>query len=362
MTKGPGNQNELARKSAEMTYPSIYKKHKYGATNYAQYDYKSVKKAKNQKVVVKSSGTGKIYGARTVAQRSVENQMTTKVTGNLLKSALEILTDNVIPQPKIKVTRLAETTLEDPTMVNDPNVPGNNIEADQWADQTPPSITSPTPSVATKELSSALRALRSVKRTLSNLRKKAAQENDEILVLSCEHEADMVDAAVAAIKRAKQSLGDDTAEPTSDTSDTAPTLDAGHIPHVAGYTPEGKPVLEYSLGIQKFKAMKRLRVLKQKLEAGETVNINDAYYKHSSKIHDEFNWGELEKLGFAERVDVRGSQGAYNTAWKFTGPPGSSIVVVTQTGKLENGKATQGKETKVLRPGETTDFTEVDYS
>lgn len=370
--KSLGTENSLAKRTKEMTYPSIYDKHKYGGTDYAQYDFKSSKRPKNQKVVIKNSKTGRVCGSRVIAQRNVENVMTPKMS--ILDSAIQTLTDGAIPSQKIIVTRLAETVLVKESTLETPNVPSSggasptepeSIPSDISPDDTLDSPQDNAPeSSATSELSRALRILSSVKKVIDNSRKKAERANDELMVLSHEQELDMIGSAIDAITTAMKS-----SEPPSEdqlpTTTPDPMADVGSIPHVAGYTATGKPIIEYTLATQSFQRKRRLQILKNKLDSGEMVEITDATYSRSPSGEEQFSWGDLQTLGYAERVFGQGSHRNLNRdeAWKFTGPPGSTITVVTQTATLDPGKpVAHGAASKVLRPGDTTDFINVDYS
>jgi hypothetical protein len=92
---------------------------------------------------------------------------------------------------------------------------------------------------------------------------------------------------------------------------------------------------------------KRLYMLKRMFEIGQAPEIANATY-----MRGHFSWGDLEKLGFAERGSEPTRSGA-NEWWTFTGP--GSIIVVTRGMGNEEHK-------QVLKSGESTDPVEVDYS
>lgn len=52
--------NQSDKKAVEMTYPNVYKNKKIGGK----------KGARREKVVVRDSNTGKVYGRRTVVQKA----------------------------------------------------------------------------------------------------------------------------------------------------------------------------------------------------------------------------------------------------------------------------------------------------
>lgn len=99
----------------------------------------------------------------------------------------------------------------------------------------------------------------------------------------------------------------------------------------------------------------KLRVLKALIQHGQQPKIANATY---SRGH--FAWGDLEKLGFAERGERRAARGMMDEWWTYTGP--GSILLITQTGTIAGGKATQGEERVVMNKGDSTDPVEVDYS
>jgi hypothetical protein len=55
-------QNDIDHKAKEMSYPSFYDKHDYGKST----------KPTRQKVLVKNTKTGKVYGARMIWQRDID--------------------------------------------------------------------------------------------------------------------------------------------------------------------------------------------------------------------------------------------------------------------------------------------------
>jgi len=166
----------LARKSAEMTYPNAYENRKI------------IGKIKNQKVVVRSSGTGKIYGARAIAQQTVE--------GTLLRGAIDILAEALYPRPNIRITRLDEATLEHPDRYeNDYADPHGGIVTPE------------------KLIHHATDALKRVKEdlasTLDHLHQFSMSEDDdvsthEMKILSLENTMDLLDSALEFLHSARQ--------------------------------------------------------------------------------------------------------------------------------------------------------------
>lgn len=55
-------QNDIDKHSKEMTYPNVYDKHDYGKST----------KTSRQKVLVKDTKTGRVYGARMLWQRTID--------------------------------------------------------------------------------------------------------------------------------------------------------------------------------------------------------------------------------------------------------------------------------------------------
>jgi hypothetical protein len=55
-------QNSIDHKAKEMTFPSVYDKHDYGKDT----------KPKREKLLVKNTKTGKVYGARMIWQRDID--------------------------------------------------------------------------------------------------------------------------------------------------------------------------------------------------------------------------------------------------------------------------------------------------
>lgn len=99
---------------------------------------------------------------------------------------------------------------------------------------------------------------------------------------------------------------------------------------------------EYSDKIEAWRADKNLRTTKETLEAGGTVDIVNA-----GGARGRVSWGTLLQLGWAKKDRTR-----YEERWVYMGPPGSSIRVFT-------GGAPQPQ---ILKPGEGTEWIEVDYS
>lgn len=86
-----------------------------------------------------------------------------------------------------------------------------------------------------------------------------------------------------------------------------------------------------------------LELLAKEIQAGESPTIVAATYARG-----QFAWGDLEKLGWAERHRRRVSGTIWEVAWEYTGP--NSITVHTY-----------GAEPYVLHTGERTPAVEVDY-
>jgi len=99
----------------------------------------------------------------------------------------------------------------------------------------------------------------------------------------------------------------------------------------------------------------KLQVLKTLIQHGQQPKIVNATYSSG-----HFAWGDLEKLGFAERGERRTRRGIGDEWWTYTGP--GSILLITQTSTIAGGKTSQGEERIVMNKGDTTDPVEVDYT
>ena len=97
-----------------------------------------------------------------------------------------------------------------------------------------------------------------------------------------------------------------------------------------------------------------LPALKDAILRNKQPEIADASYKMG-----HFSWGELEKLGYAERGSDRSGREDIEW-WTYTGP--NSIVLVTGTAAIAGGKTTHGQNRRVMKTGDRTDPIVVDYS
>jgi hypothetical protein len=91
----------------------------------------------------------------------------------------------------------------------------------------------------------------------------------------------------------------------------------------------------------------RLESLKAAIEAGEKPVVAAATYAAGS-----YGWGDLEKLGFAERHQrvISRQQGIVEEWWEYKGP------------KPIMAQPYMGHPPVEMRAGETTPAIEVDYS
>lgn len=93
---------------------------------------------------------------------------------------------------------------------------------------------------------------------------------------------------------------------------------------------------------------KRQHMLKLMIDNGEQPEIVNASYARG-----HFSWGDLEKLGYAQRNKKHTAYG-YEYWWTYTGP--GSIAVITRASRgAEDSK-------QVLQSGQSTEPVQVDYS
>lgn len=105
-------------------------------------------------------------------------------------------------------------------------------------------------------------------------------------------------------------------------------------------------LVEYSPAIERWRSEKMVNTTRERLEAGETVDIVNAGFARGA-----VSWGTLKQLGFAKKEQRNGGRTTFYERWVYTGPEGSHVKVIG------------GDESpQVLASGEGTDWIEIDYS
>lgn len=84
-------ENELSRKARIMSLPNMYTPHDYGKAG----------KARIEKVAVRSSATGKVYGSKAIAQRVIDSE-DKDMESKILKGAMSILAEKDEREKKLR--------------------------------------------------------------------------------------------------------------------------------------------------------------------------------------------------------------------------------------------------------------------
>lgn len=105
------------------------------------------------------------------------------------------------------------------------------------------------------------------------------------------------------------------------------------------------------------KAELKLKGLERSIEDGDTPEIHNASYT----IHGH-HWGDLRDLGFASEEEEPGTSPTHvSKRWVYNGP--GPIKLITKYAKVEKDKPVErGTKERIMQPGETTDWVEVDVS
>lgn len=195
--KHPGSVNDLARKSSEMTYPNAYKKYNYGGKL----------KTANQKVTVKSTGTGQIYGARAVAQRILDNTEMNEQE-KLLEGAIRILCneDHTIYFPESKITKVVRLN-ENPNLLRYPAPARPDNSSNQPVQTAAPdelqSVINKTPRPTNHYLKTARGQLVEAKKSCQQLiRDQRTDPNNQMVELALEQMDDFLNLALQNIDKA----------------------------------------------------------------------------------------------------------------------------------------------------------------
>lgn len=103
------------------------------------------------------------------------------------------------------------------------------------------------------------------------------------------------------------------------------------------------------------KAEQKLKGLKRAIEDGDTPDIHNAGYT----IHGPA-WGDLEKMGFAEKESESAGHTSMRERWVYNGP--GPIKLLTKYAKSTENGMERGTKERIMQPGDATDWVEVDYS
>lgn len=111
-----------------------------------------------------------------------------------------------------------------------------------------------------------------------------------------------------------------------------------------------------------YKNQKVLQYIDRKLINGGQIEIIDASYApHQTMLNGPYSWYELEQLGYATKERQPGHGTMTSERWLYHGPQGSSIKIKHSIAKIENGQTTHEDREIVLKPGEGTEWIDVDY-
>lgn len=103
------------------------------------------------------------------------------------------------------------------------------------------------------------------------------------------------------------------------------------------------------------KAELKLKGLERAIEDGDTPDIYNAnFYMHGHA------WGDLAKLGWAEKEQEPAGGNYMRERWVYKGP--NSIKLLTKHSVYKDGKITNSTKEKILQSGEASDWVDVDYS
>ena len=106
------------------------------------------------------------------------------------------------------------------------------------------------------------------------------------------------------------------------------------------------------------KAEQKLKGLKRSIEDGDTPAIHNA----SSTIEGPA-WGDLRKLGWAEKESEPAGGMLYKERWVYSKEAPGPIKLLTKYAVANPGKPIErSTREKVMQPGEATDWVEVDVS
>ena len=105
-------------------------------------------------------------------------------------------------------------------------------------------------------------------------------------------------------------------------------------------------------------AMQKIKGLKRAIEDGDAPEIHNA-----SGVMSGYAWGDLEKLGYAERDSQNGSGPmVVQQRWIYKDNAPGPIKLLTKYAKVSSDGIDRGVNDIVMQPGDATDWVEVDVS
>lgn len=105
------------------------------------------------------------------------------------------------------------------------------------------------------------------------------------------------------------------------------------------------------------KAEGKLKGLMRSIEDGDAPEIHNA-----RGVMNGHAWGDLEKLGLAEKDQKPAGSTAMDERWVYSAQAPGPITLLIKKAKMTPNGVEHTVDKKVMQPGDATDWITVDYS